>query len=95
VTAAITDEAVDDLGRQVGQAVKVPADVGRRRRESRPSAPAIQRLLVALDGDDALGQRRASAPLRVETGGGQDVTAAITDEAVDDLGRQVGQAVKR
>ncbi|WP_298967445.1 TOBE domain-containing protein [uncultured Methylobacterium sp.] len=35
-----------------------------------------------------------AAPLRVETGGGQDVTAAITDEAVDDLGRQVGQAVK-
>ncbi|MEH3144578.1 MAG: TOBE domain-containing protein [Methylobacterium frigidaeris] len=35
-----------------------------------------------------------TAHVRVEIGGGQVVTAAITNEAVDDLGLQVGKAVK-
>ncbi len=92
VTASITDEAVEDLGLTIGKAVKVVI------KSSDVLVAVAENLKISarnvFDGKIAEIKLGATTSHVVIDAKGHVVTASITNEAVQELGLKVGQAVK-
>lgn len=92
VTAAITDELVDDLGLKVGEAVKAVIKSSDVLVAVGPELKISARNIF--DGKIVEIKKGVTTSHVVIDVKGQSVTASITEESVADLGLKVGEAVK-
>jgi molybdate transport system regulatory protein len=92
VTAAITDESVDDLGLKVGEAVKAVIKSSDVLVAVGPELKISARNIF--DGKIVEIKKGVTTSHVVIDVKGQSVTASITEESVADLGLKVGEAVK-